>query len=62
MTNTIACPICAASLAPFYEGSSDWVLECVPCNWTLTVWVRGDNEPARAREMFARILGQPEDK
>jgi hypothetical protein len=62
------CPFCGAPVQMFYEGSSDWTIECSApknvCGCNVTFWVRlraGDDEKTEAvRRWNCRAAVNPE--
>lgn len=48
------CPFCGNIVEAFYEGSSDWSVECKTCLCFFTFWInnKGINEPEIFKEKW----------
>jgi hypothetical protein len=55
-TDWLECPFCGSEVTHHYSGSSDWDIECQnkDCGALVILWVRGGDEPERARERWNR--------
>jgi tRNA(Leu) C34 or U34 (ribose-2'-O)-methylase TrmL len=55
-TDWLGCPFCGGKVEHHYSGSSDWDIDCQTegCKAQVTFWVRGGDEPERARQLWNR--------
>lgn len=52
------CPFCGNEVEAFYEGSSDWSIECEKCNCRFVFWInnKGIGESKILKERWERRL------